>query len=129
MNHPDFDAYTKDLSELVTYSEGAIPEFHLYMYEWIDNLHFLLPPCRVIADPRRRAALETAVCQRFTEGGWEGKGRLSLLWLPPFVFPWAMRVPPEGVIVWHVKQHEDGVSFILSPIPLPFEDFSPYRVV
>lgn len=125
MSHPDFDAYSKDLSELVTYSESTISGFHLYGYEWIDNLHFLLPPSRVIADSSRRESLETAVRQRFSvEGGWEGTGRLSLLWLPPFVFPLGLRIPPEGVIVWHVKQHEDGLSFLLSPIPLPFEEFS-----
>lgn len=125
MSHPDFDAYTKDLSELVTYSESAISGFHLYGYEWIDNLHFLLPPSRVIADSRRCEAIEAAVRQRFSaEGGWEGTGKLSLLWLPPFVFPLDLRIPPEGVVVWHVKQHEDGLSFLLSPIQLPFEEFS-----
>ena len=125
MSHPDFDAYSKDLSELVTYSEDAVSGFHLYGYEWIDNLHFLLPPSRVIADARRRDALEIAVRHRFSaEGEWEGTGRLSLLWLPPFVFPISTSVPPEGVIVWHVKQHEDGLSFLLSPIPLPFEQIS-----
>lgn len=124
MHHPDFDAYSKDLSELITYSESAIPGFHLYCYEWIDNLHFLLPPARVIADSRRRDALETAVRQRFSaEGDWEGTGRLSLLWLPSFVFPLAMDISPDGVIVWHVKQHEDGLSFLLSPVPLPFQSF------
>lgn len=125
MSHPDFDSYSKDLSELVTYSESAIPGFHLYGYEWIDNLHFLLPPSRVIADPRRCEAIEEAVRRRFSaEGGWEGTGKLSLLWLPPFVFPLDLRIPPEGVVVWHVKQHEDGLSFLLSPIPLPFEEFA-----
>lgn len=125
MNHSEFDAYSKDLSELVTYSASAVSQFHLYGYEWIDNLHFLLPPARVISDDCRREALEAAVRQRFSdEGEWEGTGKLSLLWLPPFVFPLSLRTPPEGVIVWHVKQHEDGLSFLLSPIPLPFEEFS-----
>ena len=122
MNHPDFDAYSKELSELVTYGVGAIAGFHLFGYDWIDNLHFLLPPQRVIADTLRCEALSAAVEQRFAdECGWEGTGRLSLLWLPPFVFPYSADVPTEGVIVWHVKQHEDGLSFLLSPIPLPFE--------
>lgn len=124
MNHPEFDAYSKDVAELLTYSADAIAGFYPYGFEWIDNLHFLLSPSRVITDGRRRDALEFAVKRRFTdECEWEGTGRLSLLWLPPFVFPLALRVPPEGIIVWHVKQHEDGISCLLSPIPLPFEEF------
>ena len=125
MNHPDFDAYSKDLSELVAYEESDIAGFHFYGYDWIDNLHFLLPPHRVITDAHRCEALSAAVQKRFTdEGGWEGTGRLSLLWLPPFIFPFGGSVPTEGVIVWHVKQHEDGLSFLLSPIPLPFEQIA-----
>ncbi len=125
MIHPEFDAYSKDLSELLPYSVEAVAGFHLYGYEWIDNLHFLLSPARVIADTARRGKLETAVKSRFmNEAHWEGTGRLSLLWLPPFVFPLGLRVPPEGVIVWHVKQHEDGISCLLSPVPLPFEEFA-----
>jgi hypothetical protein len=32
-------------------------------------------------------------------------------------------IPPEGVVVWHVKQLEDGTSFLLSPIELGFDAF------
>lgn len=125
MIHPDFEAYTKDLSQLISYSATSIASFHLYSYEWIDNLHFMLPPSRVIAENSRRVALEEAVQERFREeAGWEGTGRLSLLWLPPFVWPQGAGVSPDGVILWHVKQHEDGISYLLSPIPLPFERFS-----
>ena len=125
MIHPHFDAYTKELSELIDYGSEAIESFHVYGYEWIDNLHFLLTPSQVIADDAKRDAMENIVRARFTnECDWEGTGRLSLLWLPPFLFPHKLGVKPEGVIVWHVKQHEDGLSFLLSPIPLPFEPFS-----
>lgn len=123
MTHPEFDAYTKALSELITYSASDIPAFHLYSWEWIDNLHFMLPPSRLIEDEARRTQLEEAVRQRFLdEAEWQGTGNLSLLWLPPFVFPFSSQVQPEGVIVWHVKQHEDGISCLLSPIALPFEE-------
>ena len=124
MNHPIFDAYTKDFAKLLIYSAAEIPSFHLYGYEWIDNLHFMLSPSDVVGDASRRTALEEAVRRRFRdEAGWEGTGRLSLLWLPSFVFPLRSGVSSDGVIVWHVKQHEDGISCLLSPIPLPFEEF------
>ena len=62
--------------------------------------------------------------ERFAEVGWEGKGDIGLLWLPPFVFRFDPKVPTKGVVVWHVKQVEDGTSWLMSPIPLPFEKFT-----
>jgi len=120
MRHPVFDAYSEELSELLTYPASELASFELCAYEYIDNLHFLLPPSQVIADEHRRAALEDEVRRRFLEEGWEGSGNLSLLWLPPFVFPFEAGVPTVGVLVWHVKQQEDGISWLLSPVPLPF---------
>ena len=46
------------------------------------------------------------------------------MWIPPFVFPVEPGVPPEGMVVWQVKQKEDGVSFLLSPVRLPFDEFA-----
>ena len=123
MNHPEFDAYSKEITELIGYDETAIDRFHFYGFEWIDNLNFLRSSSEVIPDRLRRTALETAVARRFTCEGWEGTGRLALLWLPGFVFPMSADIPTEGVLVWHVKQHEDGISWLLSPVPLPFEVF------
>ena len=59
------------------------------------------------------------------DGGWDGTGCLSLLWIPSFVFPVEAAVGSEGIVVWHVKQHEDGVSWLLSPVALPFEELAP----
>lgn len=123
MNHPDFDAYTKEITELIDYDESAIERFHFYGFEWIDNLNFLRSPSDVIPDSSRRTPLEASVARRFISEGWEGTGKLGLLWLPGFVFPLSASIPPEGVLVWHVKQHEDGISWLLSPVPLPFQEF------
>jgi hypothetical protein len=60
---------------------------------------------------------------RFKEMGWNGDGEITLLWLPPFTFPLELKVPPEGLVVWHVKQEADGVSYLISPIALPFPEF------
>jgi hypothetical protein len=93
----------------------------LYCFDWIDNLHFLQPPQVIVRDSKRCERLCEAVCRRLKEEGWEGTGRLGLLWLPPFVFPRSAACGYEGVVVWHVKQHEDGISWMLSPVDLPFE--------
>lgn len=56
----------------------------------------------------------------FKEMGWEGDGVIELIWLPAFVFPLGQQVPSIGVVVWHVKQSYDGLSYLLSPVALPF---------
>ena len=113
-------AYSIPSAELIDHKPSAIRDFHVYGFEWIDNLHFILSPNGFIADPTAYINVAKA---RFALAGWEGDGEVGLLWLPPFAFPLAMKIPPKGLILWHVKQTEDGVSFLLSPLPLPFEEF------
>src|SRR4051812_48012327 len=104
-------AYTVPETDVIDYSPSALYEFHTYGFEWIDNLHFILPPDRFTKNAERYVAV---VKERFLKVGWEGDGEIGVLWLPPFVFPLELRVPTKGVAVWHVKQDEDGVSFLLS---------------
>lgn len=113
-----------EISELIDYDVTAIEGSHLYNFEWIDNLNFLRPPADLITDCSRRKRIEAAVARRFSSEGWEGTGKLSILWLPGFVFPMKCDIPEEGILMWHVKQHEDGISWLLSPIPLPFERYA-----
>lgn len=110
--------YTIPEADVLDYPASALYRFHVYSFEWIDNSHFILPPARFVKDPAPYIAV---VKERFLEAGWEGDGDIGILWLPPFVFPLAMRVSPRGIAVWHVKQEEDGVSFLLAPRELPFD--------
>jgi hypothetical protein len=114
-------AHTIDRQQVITYAPDALRSFFLYGFEWIDNFHFLQEPSTFLG--ARAVAYESVAKERFKEAGWEGDGDVNLLWLPPFVFPLEMQVAPEGVVVWHVKQVEDGVSYLLSPIALPFPEF------
>lgn len=108
-------------NKVVSYDPQELRSFKVYGFEWIDNLYFMADSAVFLGD---RSELYCSVAREiFIEAGWEGDGEIELLWLPPFVFPLAMNVPPEGVVLWHVKQMEDGVSFILSPLSLPFEEF------
>jgi len=115
-------AFTIPLEKIIAYKACALEDFYVYGFEWIDNLHFLQSPEKVLGQ-QAVAYIEQAEA-RFREIGWAGDGEVNLLWLPPFVFPLELQVPPEGVVVWHVKQIEDGVSYLLSPIALPFPEFS-----
>ena len=117
-------AYTISKHEVIDYHSGAMRDFHIYGFEWIDNLHFVRAPEEFLPLPESQLDLYLeAARQRFKAAGWHGDGDIGLLWLPPFVFPLNLRIPPTGVIVWHVKQEEDGISWLLSPIKLPFEEF------
>lgn len=117
-------SYTIPKHEVIEYPARALRDFHVYGYEWIDELHFIRPPEEFFVeheDPLERYL--AVVRERFAAAGWDGDGSIGLLWLPPFVFPLSLRIHPTGVLVWHVKQKEDGVSWLLSPIQLPFEEF------
>jgi hypothetical protein len=117
--------FTIPAAKVVNYQPEALRSFFVYGFEWIDNLLFLRDP-EVFVGADSGKYLEVAK-ERFLEFGWEGDGTIQLLWLPSFVFPLGLKVSPHGVALWHVKQEEDGVSFLLSPIPLPFEEFSGAR--
>lgn len=114
--------YTIPTGKVVNYEPEAMRSFHVYGFEWIDNLLFLRDPEPFVGS--RLGEYVAVVKERFDEYGWDGNGEVGLLWLPPFVFPLNLNTPPTGVVLWHVKQEEDGISFLLSPIPLPFEEFS-----
>lgn len=114
-------SYSVPADSVIDYSPEAMASFAVYAYEWIDNLHFIQPPERFLADPSGHVAAARAA---FLRAGWEGDGEIGLLWLPRFVFPLGSTPSWVGVALWHVKQLEDGVSWLLSPIELPFEGFA-----
>ncbi|PTU65782.1 hypothetical protein DB032_12970 [Chromobacterium sp. Panama] len=115
-------AYSISANEVITYEPEALRSFFVYSFEWIDNLLFLQSPQSLVG--LRAADYEAIAKERFVECGWEGNGTIQLLWLPSFVFPLSLNIQPTGIAIWHVKQIEDGVSFLLSPIQLPFPELS-----
>jgi hypothetical protein len=116
--------YSIKKHQVIDYPSEKLREFHSWGYEYIDNLHFILPPDEFI-DPAGEP-LENylaIVRERFFGMGWDGDGEIGLLWLPQFVFPYSVDVSWTGVVVWFVKQLEDGISFLLSPIELPIDQW------
>jgi hypothetical protein len=111
-------AYSVPATAVIDYTPEEMESFWISSFEWIDNLHFLVPPERFLPD----AAAHVAVArQAFLKAGWDGDGEIGLLWLPPFALPAESQKPWLGVTIWHVKQLEDGISWLLSPVKLPFE--------
>lgn len=100
--------------------------YYVYEYTFLDDLSFVRTPQEYAAsrfaidiDPEKLDTWVAAVRERFFAAGWEGDGTIGLIWLPPFVDigiedTW-------GNYIWHVKQRNNGISFLLSPCPLDFQ--------
>jgi hypothetical protein len=106
-------AYTIKKSEIITYPPEELHNFKVNGCEYIDNLHFVLSPkeCLENADDYIRI-----VERKFKKAGWDGDGEIQLMWIPSFLVK--SDYMPEhwnGIIVWHVKQKEDGISWLLYP--------------
>lgn len=98
------------------YPPEKLRSFFRNSYEWIDNLDFSLDPLVYIANAE--AYLQVAR-ELFVEMGWAGDGEIRLMWIPPFMLDGIHTQRfTRGVIIWQVKQQEDGISWILSPLDL-----------
>jgi hypothetical protein len=117
--HPDNlnkenGAYSKEIKKIINYPPEHLYKFHRTGFEYIDNLNFGIDPADYIENYEEYINIAIEI---FLEMGWHGDGKISLMWIPPFMFELS---EPEGIIFWHVKQIEDGISFILSPIDIYF---------
>lgn len=95
-----------------------VNEYYAYCYHHLDDLSFAKNAETLLND--HPEYVET-VKQRFLKEGWEGDGTIQLIWLPPFVG--AGVEDTLGIFLWHVKQRNNGTSWLLSPISLPFKSF------
>jgi hypothetical protein len=116
--------YTISLDQIIDYSPEKMRGFFAYGYEYIDNRQFALSPVTVLGTEEAAAPYVAEAKRLFLDQGWRGDGDVELLWIPPFAFPLSLGIAPVGVVIWHVKQEEDGISYLLSPIALPFEEFA-----
>lgn len=96
----------------------VVEDFIVYQYQHLDDYTFMPDARLVLGDFEGYEELAERVAQRFRRAGWEGDGTLTLMWFPPFVG--AGIEDTHGLGVWHVKQSNNGTSWIASPIPLPF---------
>jgi hypothetical protein len=99
---------------------SIVQGYYVYEYTFLDDLQFIKSPEEVFAyyDPARLKTVIEAVEKRFLDAGWEGDGAIGILWLPPFVD--AGIEDTHGTYIWHVKQSNNGISFLASLYPLEF---------
>ena len=93
----------------------------VYQYTFLDDLSSIRNPYEHFSNEPKHIVdnLITKIGELFERNGWEGDGDIGLIWLPPFVDcgiedTW-------GMYVWHVKQENNGISFLASEYPLEFE--------
>src|SRR5438270_3846016 len=93
----------------------------VYQYHFLDDLSFVKRPQKVFIESSEEEieAYIVAVRERFTEAGWEGDGDIGIIWVPPFVDigiedTW-------GTYIWHVKQSNNGTSWLASDAIINFK--------
>jgi hypothetical protein len=117
-NKMPFSITTK---QIIDYPSTQLETFYQYTYEWIDNLNFALNPEDCLENADDYIEIATKI---FLKMGWDGDGKIQLLWIPPFVFSGVRDSEfTKGLTIWHVKQNADGISWILSPKEFIFDDF------
>lgn len=91
--------------------------FYVYAYEHVDNDSMMLS-----LEEYKKKFLPKEQYQSFDEqvegikivwekAGWEGDGEVRMVWIPPFCIK---GYNTFGIFVYHVKQRNNGTSFIYS---------------
>jgi hypothetical protein len=97
------------------YNDLFNEEITVITYQHVDDPECFLNPKEILPLSSESIALLEKVKETFRKSGWEGDGELKLVWLPPFFYiPTPGTDPGQvyGTYIWHVKQHNNGTSFI-----------------
>jgi len=97
-----------------------IKHFFVYHYHFIDNSSFIIPAKYFLKEynfPDVDKYIEE-VKQLLLKHGWEGDGEIGIIWMPPFI---GIDEDTYGFCLWHVKQLNNGTSWIASPNKLSFK--------
>lgn len=97
---------------------NCLDDYIVYRYEHIDVPELMPTANALLQEVPNREDILNAVRNRLSSGGWEGDGDIRIMWFPPFTG--AGIEDTWGTAVWHVKQYNNGMSFLASPVPLPF---------
>ncbi|RZJ38389.1 MAG: hypothetical protein EOO18_03490 [Chryseobacterium sp.] len=124
---------------IIPYFPEDIKNFFVYDYEWIDELFFLKRIDEILDSYE---SYESELKKKFIDRGWSGEGEVNNVWIPPFAMSGIIKYGEDGflkkyydsslvgnlekspkswtrgLLLWHVKQKDDGISFICSPLEL-----------
>lgn len=79
-------------------------------YHHIDFLDLTYDPHVIFGKDKKVDKAIVAVKNIFLKNGWEGDGKIRLIWIPPFLDQ--SSDDNYGSFVWHVKQKNNGTSFL-----------------
>ncbi|HOI52177.1 MAG TPA: hypothetical protein PLN02_07335 [Azonexus sp.] len=97
---------------------SSFQRYHVYSFHHLDDLAFMKLCSEAFSSfPDAQNYLDS-IRSLFRGHGWEGDGRIQLFWLPPFV---VNSHDTDGIYCFHVKQNNNGTSWIASPVPLRFK--------
>jgi hypothetical protein len=94
-----------------------IKDMFVYEYTFLDDLSFI-KPIENFFSPEMEQKYLYELKVLFESHGWEGDGELGVIWLPPFIGVGAEDT--HGHYIFHVKQENNGISYLASDIQLPF---------
>lgn len=104
-----------------------LKHYSVYFYQHIDYFGALIDPedfyKEFYADNIEREDYKiflNGIQKLFKKYGWDGDGALSLIWIPPFIETNSVE-DTTGEFIWHVKQSNNGVSYVASESSLPFK--------
>lgn len=103
--------------EFVFGTPDRVADWHVYAYEYVDDLNFMPPAAELFRDWPLGQELLLQIGRRLQEIGWNGEGVFQVFWLPPFL---GVGVRDYGCYGLLVKQDDDGISWIACPVPLPW---------
>lgn len=95
-------------------------KFNVWNFHFIDTYKYLVPieayfkaefPDEEFSESEREKIISELV-GAFKSAGWEGDGKLTVIWLPPFIQ--GAQDDTYGDVIFHVKQKNNGTSFLAS---------------
>lgn len=95
-----------------------LAKYHTYRFHYLDDLSFMQPAAEALSIFPDADSYIDEIKGLFHQHGWEGDGMIQLFWLPPFA---VNSHETHGVFCFHVKQNNNGTSWIASPSPLQFK--------
>lgn len=74
-------------------------------------MEFIRPAAESLDDLPDAEEILNAIAAKLRAAGWQGDGAIGLAWVPPF----AVGRQDDGYLVFHVKQANNGATFIAEP--------------
>lgn len=107
--------------EYELFSANIPKDLIVLQYEHIDYLDLSLDPHKIYGKKQKVDKAIAAVKKIFLKNGWEGDGNIGLIWIPPFLDQ--SNDDNYGNLVWHVKQSNNGTSFLGFYKPISLQNY------